>query len=171
VPFPNFETAKLKQVKSPIAKKPLEFKPRGYFAVISTAFSRVGPILWISFALIESGKTGVTFAESFSSVGLEAAGVAMAIGIVAGWFLRGEILELGVGNPAEFRTRVSVALSDFGFEPAFSAENILSFKPSIWTGVLAGKVSVVLRDQEATIVGPRMYLKKLEKRFADKSVA
>ena len=75
-------------------------------------------------------------------------------------FLRGGKISVRFTSRQKFVSRLSVVLSEFGYNPAIASGDFLTFKR--WGG---WKISAVIQGETATIVGPIMYVKKLQDRL------
>ena len=87
-------------------------------------------------------------------------------GLTMAVFFKGATIIVNIGNREKFVALINVAMSQIGYNPTVSSANFLNFKPSFSAGLMAGKISVVIEGNKATIIGPSMYVKKLQKRFA-----
>ena len=87
-------------------------------------------------------------------------------GLVMACFLKGETATVEVADSMEFVSRVNVATSQIAYYPSSVSEGFFTYKPSFQAGLAAGRISVQLREGQAVIVGPRMYVNALLKRLA-----
>jgi hypothetical protein len=87
-------------------------------------------------------------------------------GLTMAFFLKGETATIEVRDVKDFIPRLNVAMSQLGYFLATQTENFFTFKPSFWAGLAAGPIAVQLREGQAVVVGPKMYVKKLIKRLA-----
>lgn len=87
-------------------------------------------------------------------------------GLMMGLFFQGMTATVAFSNEKEFRAQLNVAMAQLGYNPASQAENFLTYKPSLQAGLAAGRISVQVREGEAVVVGPRMYVRKLATRLA-----
>jgi hypothetical protein len=90
----------------------------------------------------------------------------VVFGLTMAFFIKGETATLGIGDKNGFVSRLNVATSQLGYYPATWSEDFFTYKPSLQAGLAAGRISVQLRDGQAVLVGPKMYVKKLLKRLA-----
>ncbi len=87
----------------------------------------------------------------------------LLFGLTMAAFLKGVTITVNVRDKDEFVSQINVAMSQIGFNPATASGNFLTFKPSFQAGLLSGNFSVAIQGNKATIVGPGMYVKKLQK--------
>jgi hypothetical protein len=89
----------------------------------------------------------------------------VVFGATIGAFLRGETLAISVSDRQAFLARINIAAAQLGYVPTFATESHVSFRPSWHAGLLAGRLSVQLREHDAVVVGPRLYVKRLALRL------
>jgi len=111
--------------------------------------------------------------ESFADVLPFGLGAGMFFGLFFGitmaFFLRGATATVFVSDRNAFVSRLNVATSQLGYNPATQTEDFFTYKPSFQAGLAAGRISVQLFERRAVIVGPKMYVKKLLRRLASES--
>jgi|GEM_PF-1401683 hypothetical protein len=136
-------------------------QPRSYLGVASMIFG----VTALPFALLWAFLMGSMPDSSFGEMLPVAipAGLAFGffMGLILAIFMRGDTITVPFQNAQEFVSRINVAMSQIGYNPATSAADFLTFKPSFQAGFLSGRMSVVLQGNRATVVGPAMYVKKL----------
>jgi hypothetical protein len=91
--------------------------------------------------------------------------VGLILGLVVALFIRGETTTIEYLNVEEFVIRLDAVLARLHYYPATDSEFFLTYKPSWRGGIAAGRISVRLFEDCATIVGPRYYVRKLKRRF------
>ena len=69
-------------------------------------------------------------------------------------------------SESDFLNDLNVCLVRIGYIPASETKHTKTFKPSFFSGILSGRISTQLRENIATIIGPSMYMKEIEKGFA-----
>lgn len=130
-------------------------KTRGYFATVINLFvftSLPFSILMAIFSGTPIGSTlipGVVFGLIF--------------GFIGALFLKGDKITIPLDNKDKTISKVNIRLAEIGYHPETQTENFLTFKPSFQAGLLAGKISIQVEVNSLTIIGPRIYLKKLIK--------
>jgi hypothetical protein len=122
---------------------------------------------------------GLFFAWQISMIGArpfhESFGMGMLLGLAAGAmfgavmarFMRGVTCIVGVPEPKAFIQNINIAAAQLGYRPSFATEQQFCFRPTWQAGLLAGQILVQLRDHEAVVVGPRIYVGRFVKRLAD----
>ncbi len=107
--------------------------------------------------------------DAFLHVLPEAIGIglvfASCFGTLMGFFLQGEAATVAVANRGGFIARLNAATAYLGYYPAKKKRNFLAYRPAFQSGVAAGWISVQVRDGQARIVGPRLYVRRLVKRL------
>jgi hypothetical protein len=89
-----------------------------------------------------------------------------AFGPAMAFFFRGETADVRVPDKQDFLSRLNIATSQLGYNPATESEDFLTYKPSMQAGLAAGRISVQLRGGRAVIIGPKLYVRKLIGRLA-----
>jgi hypothetical protein len=87
-------------------------------------------------------------------------------GLTMAFFLKGETATIQVADRKGFVSRMNVAMSQLGYNPATQTDDFFTYKPSFQAGLASGRISVQLQEEHAVVVGPKMYVKKLLKRLA-----
>lgn len=64
-----------------------------------------------------------------------------------------------------FLQQVNSAITSLRYRPLSQSENLLIYKPPVFGGLLAEKISVQLEQGSATITAPRNLLKKIQARL------
>jgi hypothetical protein len=140
-------------------------KPRGYWGSLLTVGAIVFPISIILWPVLFSFGP-MTLGESFSSTGLW-------VGLIFGAFMtlamafvvRRRTITLPVRERKAFIPDITKTLAAAGYHLESQGANVLTFGPSARAGILAPKVMVEVGEVSATIVGPRLPLKKLQERL------
>jgi hypothetical protein len=68
---------------------------------------------------------------------------------------------------ARLRLNRSVALAQLGYSPESQGAGFVTYKPSFQAGLLAGKISMLIEESSAVIVGPKLYVEKLLARLGN----
>jgi hypothetical protein len=87
-------------------------------------------------------------------------------GLTMAFFLKGETATIEVADKKDFISRLNIAMSQLGYNPATQTDDFFTYKPSFQAGLAAGRISVQLQEGQAVVVGPKVYVKKLLKRLA-----
>jgi hypothetical protein len=93
-------------------------------------------------------------------------------GITMAFFFKGDTITIAVHDKGSFAARLHIAISQLGFQPAGQTPQFLqdywffTYKPSFQAGLLSGRIAVLIYDDEATIVGPKIYVAKLQKKLS-----
>jgi hypothetical protein len=90
----------------------------------------------------------------------------LLMGLTMAFFLKGETATVDVSDERDFISRLNVAMSQLGYNPATRADDLFTYKPSFQAGLAAGRIAVQLQPGRAVVVGPKMYVRKLLKRLA-----
>ena len=86
-------------------------------------------------------------------------------GLITAWFIRGESVTLEFADSSEFGVQLDRALSHLRYYPATTGDHVLVYRPSWRGGIAAGRITVRLHEECATVIGPRYYVRKLERRI------
>jgi hypothetical protein len=141
-------------------------KPRGFWGT----FVFVAAITALPFALLSSWIYSLTLHEDFGFIlarfGIWG-GVAFGLlfGFVMAFFLKAETIVVPFQDWGAFLANLNVVLAEMGYHPESQSGQFMTFRPSFQAGLLAGKISVQIGQNNATIVGPAMYVKKLKQRI------
>jgi hypothetical protein len=146
---------------------PLLPEPRSYAGTATL----LGAVTGLPFTVLYAWLVGALLQRPFGEMlpcGL-GAGVffGVSFGLVMARCFKGETATVKVAEPKGFVQRLNVALAQLGYHPATQAEDFLTYRPSVQAGLAAGRVSVQLRDGQAVIVGPKLYVEKLLTRLAN----
>jgi len=141
-------------------------QPRSYFGTASVLFGVTALPFGLLMGWIMSAQTGTTFGEMLIITIPGGLLFGLLFGFIMAAFLKGSTITVTVGDRDDLITRINVAMSQIGYNPATESANFLTFRPSFQAGLLAGRFSVVIQGNSATIVGPSAYIKKLAKRLA-----
>lgn len=141
-------------------------EPRSYTGTAGM----LGAITALPFAILVSWMFAAMQQRSFGEILPFGLGAGLFFGLFFGltmaFFLKGETTTVEVRDVKGFVSRLNVAMSQLGYNPASQTEDFFTFKPSFQAGLAAGRISVQLQEGQAVIVGPKMYIKKLLKRLA-----
>jgi hypothetical protein len=140
-------------------------EPRSYFgtAVMFAAMTALPfGVLWsVLFAIMMQIPIGPVL-----MLGLPGgAFFGILFGLTIAFSFKGETATVEILDKRRFISRLNIAMSEIGYNPATQSPDFFTFKPSLQAGLLAGRIAVQLRDGCAVMVGPKMYLQKLLKRL------
>ena len=65
------------------------------------------------------------------------------MGLISGFFFRGDRVTLSFTSRDEFDARVTAAMTEFGFQPVTSSDELLTFRPSMRAGLGVGRISII----------------------------
>ena len=141
-------------------------QPRGFwgtFLFIAAITGLPFTLLWSAFfALFMGWDFGLVLRLGGIWAGL---GFGLLFGFVMAFSLKAVTISRAYEDKATFLSRLNIILAELDYHPEFQSENFLSYKPSLYAGLLSGKISVQLHQNSATIVGPSTYIRKIEKRI------
>lgn len=138
-------------------------QPRSYLGVASQIFGLTSLPFGLLWAWLFSLQMGLSFGHVLR-VGIPAGLVfGLLMGLILGAFLRGVTITVAVRGRDQFLTRINIAMSQIGYNPATESADFLTFKPSFQAGLMSGRISVVIQGSTATIVGAATHVKKLKK--------
>jgi len=140
-------------------------QPRSYFGTASMLFGVTSLPFALGFGFLMSLQTGTPFGRMLTVSIPAGLMFGLLFGLIMAAFLKGRTVTVSVCDRDDFFSRINVAMSQIGFNPATDSGNFLTFKPSFQAGLMSGRFSVVIQGEKATIVGPSMHLKKIEKRL------
>jgi hypothetical protein len=144
-------------------------EPRSYASTAIMFAAITGLPFAILWSLLFASIQGVSITEVLP-FGL---GAGMFFGLFFGltmaFFLKGETATVFVSDRKAFVSRLNVATSQLGYNPATQTEDFFTYKPSFQAGLAAGRIAVQLFERRAVVVGPKIYVKKLLRRLASES--
>ena len=84
-------------------------------------------------------------------------------GFFMAYFTQGETVKISFKSKKKFMDRINTRISQIGYYLESHSGNFFMYKPSFHAGLLAGRISITFDGRKAIIVGPQIYVKKLEK--------
>lgn len=138
---------------------------RSYLGTASMIFGVTALPFAVLFGFLMSFQKGVSFGQIFPESIFAGILFGLFFGLIMAVNLKGVTASVEVGDKDEFVSKINVAMSQLGFNPATSSSDFLTFKPSFQAGFLGGRFSVILQGEKATIVGPAMHVNKLLKKL------
>lgn len=153
--------------QSVFEREPLNttLQPRSYFGTASMFFGVTALPFGLGFGWLMSVQSGTPFGTMLKGTIPLGLMFGILFGLTMAAFFKGATIALTVRDKDEFVSQINIAMSQIGFNPATTSGNFLSFKPSFQAGLMSGKFSVVIHGTKATIVGPSLFVRKLQKRL------
>ncbi len=106
----------------------------------------------------------MSLGEAFSSTGIWVGLIfGAALTLVLAFVVRKRTITLPVQDREAFVSEITGKLTAAGYRLESRGDNVLTFGPSGRAGPLAPKVIVEVGEASATIVGPRLPLKRLQR--------
>ncbi len=84
-------------------------------------------------------------------------------GFFMAYFTQGETVEMDFKSKKKFMDAMNTKISQIGYYIESHTGNFFMYKPSFNAGLLAGRISITIKGKKAVIVGPQIYVKKLER--------
>ncbi len=174
VPVPKEQPIKVpRATPPPVPHQPASDPPplntglqfRSYFGTAAIIFGETAPLFALLAGLVLSAETGTSFGAMLEQAIPAGIMFGLFFGLIAAHFLKSVTITVPVRDRDEFVSRIYVAMSQIGYNAATASGNFLTFKPSFFAGLASGRFCVVIQGNQATIVGPSIYLKKIQKRL------
>jgi len=109
---------------------------------------------------------GVEFGQLLCNIGISMCfGLffVLSIGVGMAFSMKAVTISVTFRDKKAFLSRLNIVLAEIDYHPVSQTESFLTYKPSFQAGLLAGRISVQIDDNSATLVGPNWYIKKLQK--------
>jgi len=140
--------------------------PRGFLGT----FIFLANIISLPIAVLCSLMFSLIFEIGFLQALLE---LGIWVGLLSGltssffiaFFLQTITITIPMKEQNQFIRNMNVSLSEIGYYPQSQISDLLIYKPSVQAGLLAGKISVQINKENAIIVGPSIYVRKINKKF------
>ncbi|KPJ60295.1 MAG: hypothetical protein AMS15_06475 [Planctomycetes bacterium DG_23] len=142
-------------------------KPRGFWGTfwrLAVAEAVLVALLYSLFiSLLERENFGQVFIREGLWVGIF---LGIGLGLAMARLLKAETISMKFRDKHSFMSRLSIVLAEWGYHPESQIEDFITYKPAFPAGfgLIDGKISVLMGDKSATIVGPHMSLLKLQVR-------
>jgi len=139
-------------------------KLRGFWGTLLMVAVITIPGLIIILSAVFAWGAHQGFVEVLLDVGLWAGiifGALMAF--VLAFVLRASTIVVPIQDRELFVAKLNGALGGIGYQPESQTQDGLTFGPAGRAGILAPTVSVRIQDSTATIVGPSLQIKKLQR--------
>jgi serine/threonine protein kinase len=135
-------------------------QPRGYAATFGVLLAATAP----SFATLFGAVTS-PWLRGAAPLAAVAAGlfVGVVFGLVMAIFLKGDVFRHTFGDARAFVASLTQLLARMGYALEKGEAGRLSFKPTFKAGLLSGKITVQMEGNQATVVGPSVYLNNLRR--------
>lgn len=140
-------------------------KPRGYLASFVILAAVAGPPFGILWTLVFTLMMGLAWHQAPLMALGSGVGFGVLFGFAMAFFLKAATLEVDFDDRKRFLSSLDAACEEIGYHPGTRTKRSLTYTPSMRAGLLAGRISVELDEDLATIVGPAMYVKKLKRHF------
>jgi len=140
-------------------------EPRGFwgtFAVIAGITALPFALAW---SFLFSLMQGIPFGKVLPAGLCAGAMFGLLFGLVMAALMKVATISVPVEDKRAFLSKVNVALAQIGYHPESQTESFFTYKPSFRAGKLSGRISIQMEEGSATIVGPSMHVKKLQKRI------
>lgn len=139
-------------------------KERGFWGT----FARIAGITALPSVLLFSWSLSLIWDLKFSQVFVRygiwsGIGFGLLFGLIMAFSMKAVTISVTFEDKETFLSRINITLAEMGYHPESQNESFLTYKPSFQAGILAGKISVSIKNSIATIVGPNSYIKKLQK--------
>ncbi len=82
-------------------------------------------------------------------------------GVFVAFLYKGTSVTISVSDKVAFIARLNVAAAQLGYHPETNTGEFLTYKPSFQAGLMAGRISALVGDDSAVIVGPKTYVTRL----------
>jgi hypothetical protein len=104
----------------------------------------------------------LSFASVYWPVGVcGGIAVGLLVGAMGAFSARAITLTLPVApNRAAFLTQATLRLAEAGYHPETVIEDAYTFRPSFAAGRAAGRITVVVEQGDATILGPAAHVRR-----------
>ena len=88
-------------------------------------------------------------------------GFGLLFGLLAGFMLKDIVVSVDLADPRNFTSHLAAAMSRTGFKLKSLNNDSFIYKPTLRCGIATGKIWGQWNNDQAVIVGPRWYFKKL----------
>jgi ABC-type transport system involved in multi-copper enzyme maturation permease subunit len=140
-------------------------KLRGYLGVSVM----IGLTAWLPFLLIimlivlYTGS--YTLKAAFMNSFIPSLFIALVYGFVLGVFYRVGSATIKIKENADAMEKLVLEMSKLGYHPHNQIKNVVTFTPNIYTGKAAGNISVILKEDEIILTGPKWHIRKICRRL------
>jgi len=145
-------------------------KPRGFWGTFWRLAVAEAVLVALMYSLLISLLDGESFGQVFIRQGLWV-GIFLGIGLglAMARLYKAETISIKFRDKHSFMSRLNIVLAEWGCHPESQIEDFITYKPPFPAGfgLINGKISVLIGDRSATIVGPHMSLLKLQVRVPD----
>ena len=145
-------------------------KSRGFWSTFFTIAASMALLCALLYSLLFSLLDRQNFVQVFIRRGLWF-GIFLGIGVGLGMarLLKAETISIKFRDKHSFMSRLNIVLAESGYHPESQIEDFITYKPAFPAGfgLIDGKISLLIGDKSATIVGPHMSLLKLQVQVPD----
>lgn len=140
-------------------------KLRGYLGVSIM----IGLTAWLPFLLIimligvytTECSLKIAFLNSF----IPALFIALVYGFMLGVFYRVGSATIKLKENTDAMEKLVLEMSKLGYHPHNQIKNVVTFTPNIYAGKAAGNISVILKENELVLTGPKYHIRKICRRL------
>lgn len=87
----------------------------------------------------------------------------LLFGLIGALYIKTLTISIPLKDRVEFYSKLNITLAELGYHPESQTGNFFTYRPSFQAGLLSGKISIQIENCNAEIIGPNMYIKKLQK--------
>ena len=136
-------------------------KLRGYLGVSLM----IGLTAWLPFLLIIMliGMYIINYSlrAAFINSFIPSLFIALAYGFILGVFYRVGTVKIKLNENKDALEKLVLEMSKFGYHPDNQVKNVITFTPNIYAGKAAGNISVIIKDDELVLTGPKYHIRKI----------
>ncbi len=140
-------------------------KLRGYLGVSLM----IGLTAWLPFLLIIMligiYTTECTLKNAFINSFIPALFIALVYGFMLGVFYRVGSVTIKIKDNADALESLVLEMSKLGYHPHNQIRNVVTFTPNIYAGKAAGNISVILKEDELVLTGPKYHIRRICKKL------
>ena len=140
-------------------------QPRGFWGSFIAIASGTGLAWTLAFTWILSAFMKMNFDQALFIGNISGGLFGIAMGLSMAYFIKAAKLSVVFNDKRNFHSKLNMILAEIGYHPESQTDRLFTYKPSIHTGLLFGKVSVQVEDDSADILGPWYYVDMIEKRL------
>lgn len=140
-------------------------KLRGYLGVsIMISFISWLPF-FIGYGFVMAYLEDYTVRQAFLNSFIPSVMFAILYGFTMGIFYRVDTVYVNKNESKDIKDKLIIEMAKLGYHPDNQVENVITFKPNIYAGRAAGNISVIYKDGELILTGPRFHIRNLKKRL------
>jgi len=138
---------------------------RGFWGTFGvTAAASVIPfgVLW---AMLYSFTRDLPFADLLRAGIIAGLLFGLVFGFVMAFIMQGASVDITFSDKDRMKAQLDVALPLMGYRLRSRDNGMMIYSPTWRAGILAGRVTVQLENNTATISGPQTYVRRLQRRL------